>query len=345
MIDIQSLDIYQLEQLRDAINRRLLQMRRTEGLRLPELLQLSAAGQEQWRASTGAGTSITGTVLLSDETRLIVTSVGDAIGFSPAGTMRFKTAIEAERSVRVSLLPLEDGGAAIAAGHEIDWMDGDGQLRERIRIDEKIFGPLVATRAGIVAVTQSGAVHVVRAGFSKRIGSLGGDPGEPGASTPDGRTLFAVVDHQRVVALDLTTGVAQARYSVNDLSLHGPVVFGRADAAVLTSWNGVLMSIPKAGGELRRTPLDSRIETLVTDGGKIDFAALEDSPAAVTDNDGFIAFARIGGRFGVVSPDGAVSLAVGRTCHSPAALAPAGAHRMVVACRDGAVLMFGEDSP
>jgi hypothetical protein len=40
MIDIQTLDIYQLEQLRDAINRRLLQMRRTEGLRLPELLQL-----------------------------------------------------------------------------------------------------------------------------------------------------------------------------------------------------------------------------------------------------------------------------------------------------------------
>jgi hypothetical protein len=40
MIDIQSLDIYELEQLRDAVNRRLLQMRRTEGLRLPELLQL-----------------------------------------------------------------------------------------------------------------------------------------------------------------------------------------------------------------------------------------------------------------------------------------------------------------
>jgi hypothetical protein len=40
MIDIQSLDIYELERLRDAVNRRLLQMRRTEGLRLPELLQL-----------------------------------------------------------------------------------------------------------------------------------------------------------------------------------------------------------------------------------------------------------------------------------------------------------------
>ena len=40
MIDIQSLDIYELERLRDAVNRRLLQMRRTEGLRLPELLRL-----------------------------------------------------------------------------------------------------------------------------------------------------------------------------------------------------------------------------------------------------------------------------------------------------------------
>ena len=40
MIDIQALDVYQLEQLRDAINRQLLRIRRTEGLRLPELLQL-----------------------------------------------------------------------------------------------------------------------------------------------------------------------------------------------------------------------------------------------------------------------------------------------------------------
>ena len=40
MFDIQSLDVSELERLRDEVNRRLLQMRRTEGLRLPELLQL-----------------------------------------------------------------------------------------------------------------------------------------------------------------------------------------------------------------------------------------------------------------------------------------------------------------
>ena len=40
MFDIQSLDVPELERLRDAVNKRLLQMRRTEGLRLPELLEL-----------------------------------------------------------------------------------------------------------------------------------------------------------------------------------------------------------------------------------------------------------------------------------------------------------------
>ena len=40
MIDIETLDIDQLELLRDAVNRRILDMRQTKGLALPELLRL-----------------------------------------------------------------------------------------------------------------------------------------------------------------------------------------------------------------------------------------------------------------------------------------------------------------
>lgn len=40
MFDIESLDVAELEELRDACSRRLLQMRRTHGLSLPELLRL-----------------------------------------------------------------------------------------------------------------------------------------------------------------------------------------------------------------------------------------------------------------------------------------------------------------
>jgi hypothetical protein len=39
-IDIDALDIDELERLRDACNRRILEMRRTKGLALPELLRL-----------------------------------------------------------------------------------------------------------------------------------------------------------------------------------------------------------------------------------------------------------------------------------------------------------------
>ena len=60
MVDISSLDQYELEQLRDAVNRRLLLMRHTTRLTLPELLRLfddvkvalRDQGKEWWSLET-----------------------------------------------------------------------------------------------------------------------------------------------------------------------------------------------------------------------------------------------------------------------------------------------------
>ena len=313
---------------------------------LPQLSQISAEGNESWRASTGAGPSITGAVILGDGTRLVATSAGEARGFSPEGSVRFVTALDLqERNARVGLLPLGDGGVAIAAGHEIVEIDGNGRLREKTRLGERTTGPLVATLTGTVATASSGTVYVVRPGYAKRLGTLGGDPSESGASTPDGRTLWAVVDHQRVVALDLTSGTTEVRFAVVDQSLHGPVVFGRGDSLVFTTWMGVLISVTPSGTDVRRTPLEPRFATLITDAGKVDFAALDESPSPVTDDEGRTAFARVGGRAGIVASDGTINLLEGASCSSPSALAPAGPHRMVVGCRDGSILMIGETSP
>jgi len=309
-----------------------------------KLTQLGGDGKVEWRASTGEGPSVGGAVILNDETRAIVTSAAEVLGFSPSGAVRFRTALDlAERTARISLLPLDDGGVAIAAAREVIRVDGDGHLRDRTRIPDRIAGPLVQTRAGIVATAQNGAVYTVDAGFAKRLGTLGGDPGEAGASTADGRTIVAVIDAQRIVAFDLRTGTAQTRYSVTDQSLHGPIVFGKSDAMVLITFAGILLDIGSTG--VHKTALETRADSLLTETGKVDFASLEDSPAPITDAEGRVAFARVGGKIGVVSPEGAVSMVRAPVCSSPAALAPAGSRKLVVACRDGTILMIAEETP
>jgi hypothetical protein len=310
---------------------------------LPQVIQLTRDGVEQWRARTGVGPSVTGSVILGDETRAAVTSAGDLVGLYPGGRVRYIIPLELpEKNAHLGLLPLDDGGLAVAAGHDIDELDGDGRRRDRTHLTERISGPLLATRYGIIATTAAGSVYSIRGGFAKRLGSLGGDPGEPGASSPDGHSIVAVVDHQRVVAFDLVGGAVETIHAVTDQSLHGPVVFGADDARVLVTWNGVLTKMGRAGGDVRRTPLDIRAETLITDAGKVDFAQLDESPPPITDREGRIAFARVGGRVGVVDADGRVRLVTGSTCGSPAALAPAGPRRMVIGCRDGTVVMVGD---
>lgn len=316
------------------------------GAGLPQLIQLTRDGVEQWRARTGIGPSVTGSVILGDDTRAVVTSAGDLAGFYPNGRVRFMIALELpERNAHLGLLPLDDGGLAVAAGHDVDELDGDGRRRDRTHLVERISGPLVATRHGIVATTAAGSVFVIHGGFAKKVGSLGGDPGEPGASSADGHSLLAVVDHQRLVSFDLRSGNVETVHAVSDQSLHGPVVFGADDARVLVTWNGVLTRIGRAPGDVRRTPLDMRAETLMTDAGKVDFAQLDESPPPLTDAEGRIGFARVGGRVGVVAPDGKVRMVTGSTCGSPAALAPAGPRRMVIGCRDGTVFMVGDAAP
>jgi hypothetical protein len=312
----------------------------------PEVSQLSPDGAATWRSATGRGPSIAGAALLGDGTRVVATSAGDLFGFAPDGVTRFAAPLDLlERNARVGLLPLDDGGIAIASGQEVSEVDADGTVRQKARLGERTMGPLLATRLGTIATTSSGGVYLVRPGYARRIGTFGGEPSESGASTVDGRTLWAVVDHQRVVALDLANGTTQVRFAVTDQSLHGPVVFGRSDTLLFTTWTGVLVMLDPNGAELRRTSLEPRLSSLITDAGKVDFAALEESPAPIADADGRVAFARVGGRIGVVAPDGSTSLVANPGCPSPAALSPAGPKRFAVGCRDGTVLLVGDETP
>jgi hypothetical protein len=313
---------------------------------VPEIVEFSADGAESWRRSTGAGPSVSGVALLGDGTRVVVTSAAEAIGFAPDGTPRFRTVVEQlERASRVGLLPLEDGGLAFAAGAEVVVLDSDGHLAYRLRLPERIQGPLLTTRLGLLASTQSGTVYRVSSGFASPLAELGGDPGESGASTPDGSRLFAVIDGQRIVVLDLARRSATSAFAAPDHSLIGPIVFGRDDTIVATTIQAALFLLPKIGGAPIRRPLDARAVPLAPDAARPEAPPAEELPPPLPDAQGYVAFVRPGGRAGIVAPDGTLRIVEEPVCASPAALVPAGPRRIAVGCRTGAVVVLGDGTP
>jgi hypothetical protein len=309
-----------------------------------EIVQFSADGTEMWRRPTGLAPSISGVVLLNDGTRMAVTGAGEAIGFSPTGALRFRAAVDLlERTSRIGLLPLEEGGVALAAGAEVIALDAEGHASFRVRLPERIQGPLLATRRGLVATTQTGTVYQIHPSFITSLGDLGGDPGEAGASTADGTRLLAVVDGQRVVGMNLANGVVETRWSLPDHSLLGPVGLGPDGALVASTTAGALLWLAEAGGPPTRAAADPR-PMQPPDAGRTDVAAPDESPPPLSDTQGRIAWARAGGRLGIIAPDGAVKIVDEPICASPVALVSAGPRRLVVACRTGSMVMLGDEA-
>jgi hypothetical protein len=66
------------------------------------------------------------------------------------------------------------------------------------------------------------------------------------------------------------------------------------------------------------------------------------SPAPIVDRQGRIAFVRAAGRAGVISPKGTLVLASERVCGSPLVALPAGEKKLLIACRDGGLWLYGE---
>jgi outer membrane protein assembly factor BamB len=242
-------------------------------------------------------------------------------------------------------LPLDDGGIALAAGTDVFFLSADGRVQGRSEIGERAAGPLVQTGHGIAVTTDKGNVYLVEPPASaRRVGTLGGSPG-PGAAAAGSDTLIAVVDHEKLVAFDVRTGTFRRLNAPPGALLDGPVALGKANAIMTTTFAGLLIVLSADGVETRRAVLDTRAISPITDAGTINLAALAENPPIVTDAAGRVGFARTGGRIGVVSPNGSVSAVDQTSCEVPVALAPAGNGRLVVACRDGSVLMFGETGP
>jgi outer membrane protein assembly factor BamB len=339
------------------------------------VVRWSPEGKEQWRvqlpSAAGSAVSVAAApVLLSSGVVAIVTSLGELVGISPNGSVRYTTALGVSTSAGardggVAPLALDDGGIAIASGRTLLELSADGSVRARAQLDDSAVGALIPGPEGTLVTTSSGAVYSFKPpGSPRKIGSFGGAV-RKGAARADDRTLFAVVDNRRIVALDIPTGTTHTRASAGLLlgGFDGPVAVGPGGTAVTGAYAGVLLSVDASGNEKLRVSIDPTL-TLNADAGAptaspmspppypggpsspfgSTFGAVDmrPSPPVIVDPDGRIAFVRANGRAGVISPDGSMTLASERVCGRPVAVQPAGAKKFLVACEEGTVVMYSD---
>jgi outer membrane protein assembly factor BamB len=332
-------------------------------LTIPDLVALGPDGKELWRARLGSASPTAPPVLLADGTAVVVTAAGVAWGVRPGGAVRFSTPLGVRgRDADTAPLALADGGVLVAAGSALVELDADGVVRARGVLEDRAPGassPTAERAAGGLVETASGALVTTEAGNvyrfhppapPRRIGSFGGST-RRGAALADERTLMAVADGRRLVALDLATGLAHVRTSgflldappaIGAPPLLGPLAF------VTTQAGGVLLGVDAAGNEKFHATLErasaapAGLFGLPGSSGLAGQPDAKPSPPCVVDPVGRVGFVRANGRVGTVSPEGRVDVAAERVCTTPVAVAPAGEKRMLVACHDGGLWMYGE---
>lgn len=323
-------------------------------LTTPEVIKLSPDGRELWRQRIGASPAVVPAVLTSDGILVVVTGSGHAVGLTPAARVAFDVPLDLRVTDKDSApLALDDGGVVIAAGSSLVALGRDGAVRARAVAPARIAGALVGASDGVLFTTEDGTLYAWRAPSQpRRIASFGGSV-EQGVVLLTPRTVVAVVDRRRVVAVDSLLGARHVWANLGSTAdtFDGPPAADGTTQVVTATASGSLVFIDAAAGLRPEALLEKRLLPGTSGGGPAIvgvFAAgvaLKPSPAVIVDPQGRVAFVRAHGRTGIVLPDRSVVIASERACGAPLAVLPAGERAMLVACHDGTVVAFSDESP
>jgi hypothetical protein len=323
----------------------------TAALVSPDVVRIGRDGQQMWRTRLGSSAPVVSPVTTSDASVAVVCGDGTLWSVSSSGTVRFKTNLKmSTRQARATPLPRDDGSVVVAGDNSVVTVDGGGQITARAVLPSRPVGGLIAHQHGVLLTTENGSVYHWRPPARPReLGKLGGQL-DGGAARVGPRTVVAVVDRRRVVALDLKTGSTTLLMGGDGLmQFEGPVTLDQAGVLLFTTTIGELIGLNAHGVVVRRLALDDLPVLFGADGGTAMpsiFRRLEtrSSPPLIADPAGRVGFARSNGRMGVVDPSGNVLVASGRFCARPLALLPAGDGRMAIACKSGSVAMYADKS-
>lgn len=301
-------------------------------------------------------------IVLSNGLRVVVTMRGEAIGVD-AGVQRFRTSLGGEfASVqRVALVPLPNGGFAIARRPELIEVDGAGAIVGRTRFELPSSPSLAIRRNGdILAVTPTGELHTWRANRLPRLLGTFGEKDKPIGSggqvcqwgpvidddpinpTSGRRERAICVSDSLVEAIDLGNGTRRALMAKTFIPFRSPAAVGVGGEVVLTSAGGAAMGIGSTGvefGPIDLPGITTIVPTTKDAGSAFFFSSTGGEVAPLIGSDGSILYGSSDGLAIVRSGNlpirvprcggGATSLVAG--------LAPAGPSAVAIAFGDGCV--------
>ena len=237
---------------------------------------------------------------------------------------------------RTLVIPTSSGGALIASGAEVLQLDHRAELVRALRAKGNVSA-LVEAGPDLVAVGESGTVELARAsGEFELIGSFGGLVPD-GAAVQAGK-LLAIVDGQRWLALDLSTGQAVTLASDTSLALHGPAALFENRGAALFAEGGLISVRSPDGVETTRVSLSAA-------GQSFDPSQRALPPARlISDRVGSIVAVQSGNDALVLGQDGSTLRLDSTSCLDPFRATPT-ANGFVLTCRSGQIFAVSERAP
>ena len=302
------------------------------------LSELGPSGRVTWTLRLGARAT-SAPVLLSDDTRVVVTADGQLVGAGRSGRLAWVRRIPCPVNVSTTVvLPWSDGGLVLAAADHVFWMDGGGGWRSSALVSSQVTAVLRRGPAPVVVLLTGEVFAWDGIAAPRRLGSLGGR-GNQGAVLIGEHLLAAVVDDKRLVEIDLVTGAHRVRVPEGALSYQSRVGVTAQGETRLVSADGLLFGHDAHGRETLRVALGRA-------GPDRDAGAPSPTKPTSTlllvDRRGFLAYARSGQQPAVLGADKEVFALAAPACEDPVGLVSAGPARLAGACRSGVVWLAAD---
>ncbi len=282
--------------------------------------------------------------LSSGKTAMLVGSPALVI-LAPDGTLEATVALPrgafptgpSHADASVALVATLDGGLVLTAQRLLLVIDSSGRILTKTTLPDRLASPVMPFGDGFVGVLESGFVIAIQPPLAPRVLGTVGAIVPRSAVLMNQRTLLVTTPTQRTVTFDLIARKASTPFADLQAPLHSPPSLAQDGSVWIVGLDGMVLGLTPDGQRNVVVPAEKGLPANRAPDEL--FGAGDLSP--LVDRDGQVAFARPGGRLGLIER-GKLSTTTDRACNVPVFLTLIGDKDLLVGCRDGTLIRFGE---